>query len=147
MRAGQPAVVSSIVFLSLNVPGVDKCLSGTENLFSALRAAIAAAFPEGAELECRVDALGPYALYLIAQPASEVKRCCVAIETTTPAYRLADLDVYAPDGRQIGRREIGLSSRSCLLCPQPAVDCMRQKTHAFEALVARVHELLTPYRT
>ena len=112
-----------------------------------MRDALSAALPEARLVEADVDALGPYALYCVAASPEAVKLCCVAIETAQPAFRLADLDVYTSDGRQIGRGELGLARRTCLLCPEPAVDCMRQRTHDFAALVARVHELLTPYRT
>ena len=147
LRSGQPAVVLSVLFLSLNIPGADKHLPGVEHLFSALRKAIAAEFSVQTEIEQADDALGPYALYQLHLPAAEVKRRCVTIEAAVPAFRLADLDVYAGDGQQVGRAEIDLPRRACLLCSQPAVDCMRVKRHDFAALVAHVHELLTPYRS
>ena len=40
MRAGPPAGVSSLVFLSLNVPGADKNPPGVEGLFLALHHAL-----------------------------------------------------------------------------------------------------------
>ncbi len=146
VRSGQPAVVSSIVFLSLNIPEADKSLPGSERLFSLVRESLRAAFPEVLVLEEACDALGPYALCRVDAEVATVKPQCVAIESAQPAFRLVDLDVYASDGLQVGRGELGLARRTCLLCPEPAVDCMRQRTHEFAALVTRVHELLTPYR-
>lgn len=147
VRAGQPAVVSSIVFLSLNIPGADKALPGTERLFSALCETFHASFPQACVLEADNDVLGPFALFQVPATPEAVKRACLGIESAQPAFRLADLDVYTPDEQQIGRGELGLARRTCLLCSEPAVDCMRLRTHDFAALVNRVHELLTPYRT
>lgn len=146
-RAAPPAGVSSLVFLSLNVPGADKNPPGVEGLFLALHHALLTALPQALEIERAVDALGPYALYRVHAPGDAVKRACIGIENARPSHRLADLDVYVEGGHQIGRRALGLEARSCLLCPNPAVDCMRLGSHPFQDLLDRVHELLTPFRT
>ena len=146
-RAGQPAAVSCIVFLSLNIPGAEKNPPGVEGLFLALHHALLTAIPQALEIERTVDILGPYALYRVDAPGDAVKRACIGIENARPSYRLADLDVYVDGGYQIGRRALGFDARCCLLCPDPAVDCMRLGSHSLQDLLDRAHELLTPFRT
>ena len=57
-RAGQPAAVSCIVFLSLNIPGAEKNPPGVEGLFLALHHALLTAIPQALEIERTVDILG-----------------------------------------------------------------------------------------
>ena len=63
-----------------------------------------------------------------------------------PSARLFDLDVYTPNGKQVDRAALGLTARTCLICEQSAMDCIRTKRHSFEATIDKVHELLKPYR-
>ena len=76
----------------------------------------------------------------------QAKRRCLTIEERDPAARLVDLDVYDRDGAQLGRAQLGLPTRRCLICGEAAVDCMREKRHPLEAIVARTDELLVTYR-
>ena len=45
----------------------------------------------------------------------------------------------------IGREDIGLAPRRCLLCAQPARVCMRAHTHTQEELLAKIEEMVKSY--
>jgi triphosphoribosyl-dephospho-CoA synthase len=66
----------------------------------------------------------------------------VALEARDPAGRLLDLDVYRPDGTQVDRAQLGLPQRACLLCAEPARECIRAQRHSLAELQARVDTLL-----
>ena len=112
-----------------------------------VREKLHADFPELACLTEARDVLGPYALFGLDIDPPIVKKHCVGLETERPSSRLIDLDVYTADGRQVDRGSLGLQGRSCLVCDQRAVDCIRAKRHTFEETISKVHELLTPFRT
>jgi holo-ACP synthase CitX len=92
------------------------------------------------------DALGPYALLGINQAAVEVKQHCMDLETAHPVARLLDLDVFDAQGRQIDRSGLSLPPRPCLVCSQPALECIRLQRHSYPELVEKAHELLSYFR-
>lgn len=74
----------------------------------------------------------------------EVKRAAAELEDTHPLGRLMDLDVIGPEG-PIGRADIGLAERRCLLCEKPARYCMRAGSHTHEELMAKIKQLVSSY--
>lgn len=142
LTAGRPAVL----FVSLNLPGPDKSPAGARLLFRCAFDRIAETFPGSLLLAKDRDALGHYAVRVLDADPVAVKRLSIGIEEAHPAARLLDLDVYSSEAGQIGRARLGLPARRCLLCGQPAVDCMRTRRHAIDEVVAQVHELLAPFR-
>jgi holo-ACP synthase CitX len=132
----------SLVFLSLNVPGPDKSSPRLTRLAHRARRAMLASLT-GADLaRDGHDALGPWAAVACAGDAAETKRRAVALEETRPAGRLLDLDVVTSSGAAIGRAALGLPPRSCLVCREPAVDCIRAGRHTARELDAAVLGLL-----
>lgn len=142
LSAGHPATL----FLSLNIPGPEKTLPGAEALFFWMLDQLPARFP-GLSIEHEAnDLLGPCVILGVDADPFVVKEACIQLETEHPSSRLIDLDVYAADGMQIDRGSLGHASRPCLVCDQRAVDCIRAKHHSFTEVIARVHELLAPFR-
>lgn len=135
----------STLFLSLNIPGVEKSPRGSEGLFASMRSQLAHSFSEICAAEEGRDALGPFLLASFDIDAIELKKRCILWETATTAGRLIDLDVYDAQGRQVDRQSLGLSGRPCLVCDQPAVDCMRNKRHATHEVIGKVNDLLAPF--
>ena len=74
----------------------------------------------------------------------EVKRAAAELEDTHPLGRLMDLDVIGPEG-PIGRADIGLQERRCLICEKPARYCMRAGSHTHEELMAKIKQLVSRY--
>jgi holo-ACP synthase len=137
---------SATLFLSLNIPGHEKTPPGSEALFLWVLDNLAENFPGRLCLAKTQDDLGPYAILALDVEPREAKKRCVILESVHPSARLVDLDVYDINGQQIDRRKLGLSGRSCLVCRQPAVECIRVKRHSFDEIIGKVHELLTYFR-
>lgn len=132
-----------VIVISTSVPGVDKYPSGIESLF---KWAILTVKMELGITEWLApviyDVLGPYSICTSDIDEFDVKRRCVAIEEMTPAARLLDLDVYTKSGQQLGRREMGLGARKCLICDDRAIHCIRNKKHTQQHVRSHVSKLL-----
>ena len=74
----------------------------------------------------------------------EVKRAAAELEDTHPLGRLMDLDVIGPEG-PIGRADIGLQERRCLICEKPARYCMRAGSHTQDELMVKIKQLVSSY--
>jgi holo-ACP synthase CitX len=135
------------IFLSLNIPGSEKNPPGAKALYHWLLGELATSFSGLRILRTASDLLGPYAIMAIALDPTAAKKSCIVLETSHRAARLADLDVYAADGVQIGRSCLGLPARACLVCSAAAVDCMRAKRHPPDEVIAKTNELLAYFRT
>lgn len=142
LSKGFPATV----FLSLNIPGYEKTPPGSEALFLWAFTELKKLFSGLVTLVEENDALGPYAIMGLALEPQAAKQACIALESGEVFARLLDIDVYAADGRQIDRGSLGVPTRTCLLCAQPAVECIRAKRHSYEEVVVRVHALLSNFR-
>lgn len=136
----------TLIYLSLNIPGPEKQPVGSEKLFGWGLRQVLELLPLVESCSHGHDSLGPWALLGTGQNARQMKRQTVALEHAMPAGRLLDIDVFDSRGVQVGRREIGLPARSCLVCDSVAVDCMRQQAHCPSELEARVDALLDPFR-
>lgn len=134
----------TLVMVSSALPGPDKTPPGSAALFAWGLAELHRRLGDGVDLAGGEDLLGPYRVVASALDARWVKTHCLAIEAASPAARLLDLDVYT-EGVRLGRADIGEAARRCLLCEQPAADCIRLRRHSLEALLERVHELLAPF--
>ena len=133
---------NAVVFLSLNIPGIDKTPTGAAALFAWALGEFAMLCSADAAPLAGQDSLGYFALAVSRLDPPALKRAAMALETAQPAARLLDLDVYRSSGAAVGRRELGLPPRACPLCDQPAVDCMRLQRHAREDVINKVYELL-----
>ncbi len=131
----------SIVFLSVGVPGPDKRRPGLAALQRLAAESLARAFPV-TPLESGRDAVGPWAAFRVALPPDLLKRATVDLESSLPAGRLIDLDVYDPAGAQVDRASLRLAARSCLVCDRPAVECVRRSRHSAADLSAAANTFL-----
>lgn len=97
------------------------------------------------ERSCHMQS-GPIAALAVDMTPEAAKRLAVAIEHENIYGRLLDIDVYATDGRQLSRTELGLPARRCLLCEQHFTVCMRERKHSLTELVERANYLLESFR-
>lgn len=132
----------TLVCMTVMLPGAEKrnelslriAAAGEE----AVREAFRPSFAESRDLET-----GYEAYFIVDMPAEEVKRRCCRIEDTHPLGRLMDLDVFSElPVRPLGRENLGLPPRRCLLCDNEVRYCMRKRSHTTEELLARIREIL-----
>lgn len=141
LAAGSP----STLFLSLNIPGEEKSPEGAGELFEWGMKELFAALDDARLMLRNDDRFGPFAILSSGADPLQAKATAVSLESTVPAARLLDIDVYDHVWNQIGRREVGLPPRSCLLCPEAAADCIRLRRHDYRWLKARTDELLRSF--
>jgi holo-ACP synthase CitX len=139
----------SLVSMTVQLPGPVKrnalSLIIAQAGVKAVREALAPEYEELKDLET-----GYEGFFLVPVPPLELKRITCSIEDAHPLGRLLDLDVLACPGEGaapvlIGREEIGLPQRKCLLCGRPARWCMRERTHSTEALLQEIERIVNNY--
>lgn len=77
-------------------------------------------------------------LYVVNLSPKELKNLTCSIEDGAELGRLFDLDVIAPDGTKLDRKE----PRTCIICGAPAKECARSRTHTVGELQTRTDEML-----
>jgi len=141
----QGAGDGSLLFISANVPGDRKYRPGLARLLGEAVGTLRASLGLEGVVSSR-DLLGPYHLARTQARPAEAKAAAVALESSHPAGRLLDLDIYAGDGSQLDRATLGLEPRACLVCGEPARECMLLRRHTGPELLARVDALLDAHR-
>jgi holo-ACP synthase CitX len=140
-----PLDASSLLQLSLNIPGGEKQPAGSAELFTWARRELQAQLSPLTEIFSDRDCLGPWGLFSSPLAAAKAKSRAVQIEEHSDFARLLDLDVYDSAGQPCDRRQLGLAERHCLLCERPAKECIRRQRHNPLQLKARLEELLKPF--
>lgn len=143
-RAALPASLQypgPTLFLSLNVPGPDKSAPRLDRVFALALAAVRRALPASAILADGRDAAGRHAVLGVPAPALDTKLACVRLEESLPFGRLLDLDVVDANGTPMGRASLHLPPRRCLVCEEPAVDCIRAGRHSPHDLASAALQL------
>lgn len=140
------------VVLGMNIPGPKKSSREIRKAFAAGAAALEELFNRESvhllEICPLEDPAGEVMLYALSCPgAAYIKKMTVSLEDTHPLGRLFDIDVYWPDGKAFGRRELGLPERKCLLCSREAKACGRNRTHSVEELQEKVHEIICRWQS
>lgn len=126
---------NSLICLTVQLPGSEKRNAQSLKIANAGVEAIQKAFhPLYQELKDLETGFEGY--FLVELPAEKAKMTACSIEDSHPLGRLMDIDVVGPDGFKIvGREEIGLPARRCLLCDNEVRYCMRAKTHTTQELL------------
>lgn len=94
----------------------------------------------------RISADGPETYVAAACSALELKQISVAIEENEVLGPLADLDVVDAEGRNIGRADLGLPPRRCLVCGEEAAPCSAGGRHGIDELEAAVRRIVARSR-
>ena len=103
----------------------------------AVRSAFSPVFEELRDLET-----GYEGYFIVESDPLEVKKRAVELEETHPLGRLFDLDVIVDGPRPMGREELGLPSRTCIICGRPVRECMRERTHTTEELLEKYQSII-----
>ena len=123
----------SLLCLTVLLPGSEKRNARSLVVARAAVEAIRERFSPD-EVLLRDLETGYEGFFVVRDNALEAKGKAVEIEDSHPLGRLMDIDVITPDG-PLGRHELGLGPRPCLICGKPARVCMRARTHTQEQLL------------
>ena len=74
------------------------------------------------------------------------KEKLICMEECHKLGRLVDLDLYSKE-KSISRRDLGRDFRECLLCNEPAIICMRKKTHSISEINFKVETIIREFLT
>lgn len=141
-RPGSPVALAS---LTLRMPSFLRLSGRYSSVALAMHASFAGALRDGGvpilREEFRVGDDGPESCIAAAADPVGLKRLAADWESVHPWGALADLDVMAPDGTYVGRADLGLPPRPCLVCGDDGAVCSASRRHApaeLEAVIGRV---------
>ena len=137
----------SLLCMTVQLPGPEKRNALSLQIAGAGVAAVRQAFPLDYE-ELRDLETGYEAYFLLPMAPADAKRIACRLEDTHPLGRLLDLDVIPGQTghlRPLGREDIGLPPRRCLLCGNEARYCMRAKTHSTQELLDKIDKMVASY--
>jgi holo-ACP synthase / triphosphoribosyl-dephospho-CoA synthase len=92
--------------------------------------------------EFRVGDDGPESYIAAAIDPIRFKRMAEEWEKRHPLGDLADLDIMDTKGKPVGRSDLGLPPRTCLVCGEEAALCVTGRRHGFDAIEARIRKIL-----
>lgn len=131
-----------LVCFTLNIPGPEKDSPLIQKgFFLGLRLLEKSLGPGIRHRESRLTAAGWEAFVRVEMDPAELKRITAHLEDKIPGGRVFDMDVLTPSGK-LGRLELGISERKCLLCENKAALCGRSRAHSLEALESETARLL-----
>lgn len=87
---------------------------------------------------------GPEALLAVCGDAKKVKEIAVMVEENHSFDRLLDIDVFTTSGKLLSRQQKG-NGRTCFICNELAVICMRERHHSCGELQDAVGKLLNEF--
>ncbi|MBP3835888.1 MAG: triphosphoribosyl-dephospho-CoA synthase CitG [Pyramidobacter sp.] len=88
------------------------------------------------------DVTGSEAFLSTGAPPLEIKKITSALEESSQASRLYDMDVLNSCGQKIERGEVGLPSRTCIVCGRPVLDCAPRRIHSADELARTAVKLM-----
>ncbi len=132
----------TILAFSLILPGAAKRRRDLGYLARRAAGRLAEAIPDLRLASATSDALGPFRLWLAGGGAVSLKRAAVRVEEDDPLGRLYDIDVYDSAARPVDRARLWLPPRPCLLCGEPARECIWMRRHDLRALEEAVDALI-----
>lgn len=131
-----------LLSLTLNIAGPVKRSALSDFLFRETLYDLRVRLGGALKIEESVSAAtGLEAELVCAMFAGELKALAVEQETASPAGRLLDLDVIAPNGEKLSRA----APRTCLVCGGPAASCARSRAHGLPAIQAATRALLEDF--
>ncbi|SFN78238.1 citrate lyase holo-[acyl-carrier protein] synthase [Proteiniclasticum ruminis] len=127
-----------------NYPGENKNVPAVSYMVETLRKEVLKAFSV-VEERTYESKEGLLYFFLLLEEGEEAKRKAVLLEETHPLGRLADLDVRDKE-RIYSRRDLGFPDRSCYLCGEKAVYCVRSKKHVMEEVILYFEKQVKEYQ-
>ncbi len=136
----------NLICLTLNIPGPRKVTAQTGRIFAMavdmVRARLRGLGCKDIPQQLVHTPAGSEGYFSVNLPPETLKTAMVEIEESDPVARLFDLDVLTADGKKVGREELGLPGRKCLLCDRDAPICARSRAHSLAELEEKTTALM-----
>lgn len=134
-----------LLCLLVNMPGPIKRTAVSDRVFNAGLAALTDALSEWhislLYRQTRRPDTGCEAYLVPDADAEAVKRIACSLEARLPYGRLLDIDVHAPDGKQLSRTALDLPERGCMVCGAVGAGCASRRLHPLPELLAAFNRL------
>ncbi len=135
-----------LVSFTLNMPGEVKRFPLAEKFFlrglARLRRSLARAGIEPKKELRFIEDTGCEAFLAVDAEPSAVKRITSALEESSEASRLYDMDVLDAAGKKVARGDIGLPPRRCIICGREVMECAPRRLHSAEELACAAVRLM-----
>lgn len=145
-RELRDAYQAPLVSLTVNMPGHVKydrdTVSIIYSVLDQIRCRIMAAGLSLLEERLYHLPAGPTAILAVKGDAEVLKDIGISLEDQLVFGRLIDIDVFDEQGRQLSRSTRGVCQRTCFICAETAVDCMRAGRHTREETLDAARRLL-----
>lgn len=139
---------SPLVCCTMNIPGPDKNSALIQASFDKAMKTFSQR-NQGVlqEVAKRDLETGPeqYFIVLGGTNLNALKRRLAFFEQVFPIGRWLDLDLKDAEGGGIGRKDIALEPRKCILCNRPAKDCARSARHNLKDILAITEKDLSSF--
>lgn len=136
----------TLVSYTLNMPGPIKQFPLARAFFTRglkrLERSFARAGVGVGAKEVFSEPTGNEAFLSVAAPAPEVKKIACALEESSPASRLYDMDVLDGSGVKMERSAVGWPPRRCFVCGRPVVECAPRRVHGADELARAAAALM-----
>ncbi|MDO4191498.1 MAG: citrate lyase holo-[acyl-carrier protein] synthase [Bacteroidales bacterium] len=137
----------TVVCLTIVMPGSEKLNQTTSYVANVAHECLLEVFkPYLKYNDFQELTTGPEGFYVVNLRALDAKQMTTEIEDTHPLGRLFDIDVLQSNLVPIMREEIGKESRHCLVCGEKSVDCIRNKRHSLDEVMARINQIVDSYK-
>jgi holo-ACP synthase len=77
--------------------------------------------------------------------AVDAKKIAITIEDLDDIGRIFDIDIYTLDGSSLGRSDINIMPRKCIICNEDGRVCTRLKSHGLEEVLVAVNSVIRRY--
>lgn len=130
-----------LISFTMNIPGPVKRTAAIQRAYETGRDMLIRRF-HPVHMEEEMEDTGCVLLMAVEGNARDIKRQTAAMEDGDSLGRLFDMDVLDETGNHIGRAEMGLPERQCMLCQRPAHECARSRSHSVDELWAHVQAVI-----
>lgn len=140
-KYGLPVICGKI-----NYPGNDKNTLEAQNAFQILQRLLIEKFTENSiHTQILAGDDGSSILIVTSLNPLEAKEISVFLEANNSLGRVFDIDIYVGEGKPIGRENLGMESRRCIICNEDPRICMRTGKHSFQEVVDAINKLIHDY--
>jgi holo-ACP synthase len=129
-----------VVCGKLNYPGKNKNTPEANKAFEILIRAVKNKFGGEIIFEQELSGYdGRSILAAVNMNSHDAKKAAVDIEDNNVLGRVFDVDIYVENGESVGRENIGIEPRKCIICGDNARVCIRSGRHSLDEILNKVN--------
>lgn len=130
----------------INYIGSNKNTKESEEAFSVLLESLYLKYNSFCVYSKKLEGYdGKSVLMVVDMNQLDAKKTSIYIEENHVLGRIFDIDVYIEDGTSVGRENLNINPRRCIICDEDARICMRTKKHTVFEVIEEIHKLIKEY--